>query len=578
MNIAQSLVQALAEAHIDHFFGVSGANIEPVFKYAHESGGQCVISKHEAAAVHMAEGYFRAQQKIAVVAVTSGGGAFNTLPGLAEARSSHIPLLVLVGLAPTSMEGRGAFQDTSGGWNTLETNDVFKSIALKTHKLSSSDNAALVIQQLTHIAYKERGPTVLLLPRDILMSDAGRATTYQADHAFSSMVNLEQIDVIETLMNNAKKLLFIGGENIAIEGYQTLFRDLVQSCSADLVLSPGAKGVMEQQYAGLRGVLGVMGHADATRAIEEATLIVNVGSRLDATTLGPGTREVFEGKSFIHIHHDASWLDVQKDFNCQSQYWLQQPRQVIKTLLERRQFKNKTKPNTGGKCRLESNRPDKAQKSSEPLNQSQAIKLIGSLIGPGDNCIVDAGNCGAGVVNELELPQACLFSLALGMGGMGHSFGAAIGACLGNGKRTWVFAGDGSYFMHGAELHTARELQLPITFIIFNNSSHAMCAVREDLVLGQRSLINNFKESNIGAGIRAQWSDMYAVDVQTENELKLAIDHRPADQPCLISMKLSSDEIPPFTPFTAIMNSKLEENSACKKKYKASKVSFELKT
>ena len=73
----------------------------------------------------------------------------------------------------------------------------------------------------------------------------------------------------------------------------------------------------------------------------------------------------------------------------------------------------------------------------------------------------------------------------MGMAGMGYAFGAAIGAACATGRRCVVLAGDGAFFMHGLEIHTAVEHALPITYIMLNNSAHGMCLVRERLLLGE---------------------------------------------------------------------------------------------
>ena len=96
------------------------------------------------------------------------------------------------------------------------------------------------------------------------------------------------------------------------------------------------------------------------------------------------------------------------------------------------------------------------------------------------------------------------FAVALGMGGMGYSFGAGIGMAFGRvnsraaGGRTVVIAGDGAFFMHGMEVHTAVHYRLPVTFVLFNNNAHAMCVTREQLFYDDLYSYNRFRPSQLG--------------------------------------------------------------------------------
>jgi acetolactate synthase-1/2/3 large subunit len=140
---------------------------------------------------------------------------------------------------------------------------------------------------------------------------------------------------------------------------------------------------------------------------------------------------------------------------------------------------------------------------------------------------------------------------------MGYSFGAAIGMCFARAKnshaksqRTVVIAGDGSFFMHGMELHTAIQYGLPITVVLFNNNAHAMCVTREQLFYGDRYSYNRFTPSRLGAGLAAMFPGLPSVDVTDFTELpgamRAALSH---DGPSVVSVECSADEIPPFAPF-----------------------------
>jgi acetolactate synthase-1/2/3 large subunit len=94
------------------------------------------------------------------------------------------------------------------------------------------------------------------------------------------------------------------------------------------------------------------------------------------------------------------------------------------------------------------------------------MTVLDAALPAGADIVVDAGNIGASAIHYLPVRRDGRFVVALGMGGMGYSFGAGIGMSFGamsaraknrrqSGRRTVVIAGDGSFFMHGMEIHTA---------------------------------------------------------------------------------------------------------------------------
>jgi len=168
---------------------------------------------------------------------------------------------------------------------------------------------------------------------------------------------------------------------------------------------------------------------------------------------------------------------------------------------------------------------------------------------------VDAGNIGASAIHYLPARRGGRFVVALGMGGMGYSFGAGIGIAFAAkseqpGRRIIVIAGDGSFFMHGMEIHTALQYRLPVTFLLFDNHAHAMCVTREQVFYQDRYSYNRFGPSRLGSGLAAMFPGLPTVDVDELGELPAALESAlDIDGPSVISVECSADEIPPFANF-----------------------------
>ena len=109
---AEIIVEALKREGVDTIFGYPGGQAIPIFDSlysAHEIN--VVLTRHEQAAVHAADGYARSTGKVGVVLVTSGPGATNTVTGLATANFDSVPIVCICGQVPTSMIGIDAFQE-----------------------------------------------------------------------------------------------------------------------------------------------------------------------------------------------------------------------------------------------------------------------------------------------------------------------------------------------------------------------------------------------------------------------------------------------------------------------------------
>jgi acetolactate synthase-1/2/3 large subunit len=186
---------------------------------------------------------------------------------------------------------------------------------------------------------------------------------------------------------------------------------------------------------------------------------------------------------------------------------------------------------------------------SGTVSSAGAIEILAAAIEPGSDVFIDAGNTGAFAIHGLPARGDGLMSVALGMGAMGHAFGAAIGACEHSGRRTYVIAGDGAFYMHGMEVHTAIERQLPIVYVILNNNAHAMCRLREERLLSGETAVNVFGEARLGDGVRAMFPSLPALEVDTYAQLGQALRiARDARGPVFLSITVPAGEQPPFWP------------------------------
>ncbi len=544
------IVERLAAIGVDHIFGVDGANIEDLYDAAHfHPGITAVLAKHEFAAATMADGYSRSGAGLGVVAATSGGGALNLVAGLGEALTSRVPVLALVGQTPTPMDGLGSFQDTSGRNGSLDAEAVFSAVSVSCERVLTPEGIVSALPRAIAAA-RTGGPAVLLLPKDIQQGYV-EVDDRRNGHVPQDLRPIGNPQAIAQVLRNANgPVTIIVGEQVARDNARAELEALRAVLRARVATVPDAKDVAGTPGFGSSsalGVTGVMGHPGVAEAAAASAVCLVVGTRLSVTArtglddVLATVRTVSLGSAppyvpCIHVHTD----DLRSSLRMLTHALSGRGRPTglrVPDVVRRTELKPPPYAGTGVRYR-------------------DAMAVLDDVLPDGADIVVDAGNTGASAVHYLPARRDGRFAVALGMGGMGYSFGAGIGMAFGRansgrpGGRTVVIAGDGAFFMHGMEVHTAVHYRLPVMFVLFNNNAHAMCVTREQLFYDDLYSYNRFSSSQLGAGLAAMFPGLTSVDVSDLDGLAAAL--RAAldvDGPAVVSVECAADEIPPFAPF-----------------------------
>lgn len=559
-RVVDHIITQLAASGVEYFFGVDGANIEDLFDAAFLADNvTAILAKHEFSAATMADGYSRAVSRIGVVAATSGGGSLNLVAGLGESLASRVPVLALVGQAPTGMDGRGSFQDTSGRSGSLDAVALFSAVSVYCRRVTEpEDIVPALAEALTAAA--GGGPAVLLLPKDVqeAMIDVVNPVAAVQDSLLA-----DPGPIAEVLRRALGPVTIIAGEQVARDDARRELEELRSVLRAWVATVPDGKDVSGSPGLGQSswlGVTGVMGHPRVVDAISRSAVCLVIGTRL-AVTARAGLDSALAGVQTVSLGAERPYV----------------PSTHVNSTNLRASLTALTRSLTGA------GRPH-GLRVLDPLPHTElqppphdgpgiryrdTVGLLDDLLPDGADIVVDAGNTGASTVHGLPVRRAGRFVVALGMGGMGYSFGAGIGMCFARAKtagpqyRTVVVAGDGSFFMHGMELHTALEYRLPITFVLFNNNAHAMCVTREQLFYGDRYSYNRFTPARLGAGLAAMFPGLHATDVTELPQLAGALSEALSRHgPSVVSVECSADEIPPFAPFLDTATQQTQKESS----------------
>ena len=544
-RVVDHIVERLAAIGVEHIFGVDGANIEDLYDAAHfRSDITAVLAKHEFSAATMADGYSRSGAGLGVVASTSGGGCLNLVPGLGESLASRVPVLALVGQAPTTLDGRGSFQDTSGRNGSLDGEALFSAVSVYRERVLRPQDIVAALQRAITAA-KSGGPAVLLLPKDIqqgLMDAEPGRDAGESEHPRRLLG--DPYPIAQALRRVRGPITIMAGEQVARDDARAELEQLRAVLRARVATVPDAKDVAGTPGFGSSsaiGVTGVMGHPGVAEAIHGSDLCLVIGTRLSVTSRA-GLDDALGKARVVSIGSTAPYL----------------PCTHVHTDDLRGSLTLLTLALTGSGRPTGMRVPDLVPRTelSPPaldgpgVRYREAMVELDRALPDGVDIVVDAGNTGAAAIHYLPVRRHGRFVVALGMGGMGYSFGAGLGMAFARRRRTVVIAGDGAFYMHGMEIHTAVQYRLPVTFVLFDNHAHAMCVTREQLFYDDLYSYNRFGPSHLGAGLATMFPGLASVDVADVSDLPQALmTAMDVDGPSVVSIECSPDEIPPFANF-----------------------------
>ncbi|BDD05204.1 aminotransferase class I/II-fold pyridoxal phosphate-dependent enzyme [Aureibacter tunicatorum] len=528
----------IAERGLKHIFGMSGANIEDLlFSIKSKEETQVILAKNEYNACLMAMSAYLKTNQIQVVYTTSGGGFMNTIPIIAEAYTSRIPIVIISGQVPVHFEGKGGFQDTSGKGDSFDIVETTRPMTAYCKKIKDSSEIPNTLQEAFAISEIEKRPAVIFIPKNIFSASFIPTKLIKLNEKKES----EKTNDLSTLLKSINPLTnscLVAGEELRhTDSFEALQEDL-EELNIPIIATSAAKGSFSNAHKNFKGLIGMMGHQTAEETILQSENIIFLGCELNAINTF-GVSPLLEGKNIIIINEFPTF-EI-NNLKAKSVHRIKM--NSLRFLKELKEIQ----PSSNLLIETQSITTEKQDEDS--FTSENIIASINKTLKPKDDIFVDAGNTGAFCVHHLRSQGLGLFYISLGMGAMGNSIGAAIGASFFNSpsQRSYVFIGDGSFMIHGFEIHTAVEYQLPITFFIFNDNAHGMCTLREKVFNSEVTNINNFRTTTFGNGLRHIFQNVESFEISSiqelNNTLQLIENNNKVN---ILSLNIGRDEIPPF--------------------------------
>ncbi len=476
---AQLLIEALKREGVKVMFGFPGGVVIPVFdELYNEPDIHVVLTRHEQAAVHAADGYARSTGKIGVCLVTSGPGATNTATGLATANFDSVPLICISGQVPLNMIGNDAFQEA-------DTIGITRPITKHNYLVTDRKELADTIKKAFIIAGTGRpGPVVIDLPKDIIVG--------KHDDEYPDSIKLRgynpvlkghagQIKRAAEMLEKAKKPLFYIGGGIQNGKAVEVFRKIVKKTGVPVISSLMGIGGLEGDHPLFCGMLGMHGTYTANMAVTESDLLFGVGTRFDDRATGKLDAFAPHAK-IIHVDIDPSAIARNVPVEIPIVGDAASVLEDLLPLVKPPAIADWVKQITAWK----QEHPMAPEKSMGKLPPGLVVQKLAEVF---PNAIV------ATEVGQNQMWAALFFNFkeprtlitSGGLGTMGYGLPAAIGAKLANpGKTVIDIAGDGSIQMNIQELATAVQEGISVIIAILNNGYLGMVRQWQELFFKKR--------------------------------------------------------------------------------------------
>jgi len=457
---ADAIVETLKLAGVKTIFTLSGNHIMPIFDALIDSGIRLIHTRHEAAAVHMADAYARLTGEVGIALVTGGPGHANAISALYTAQMAESPVILISGHAPLSQLGKGAFQE-------MEQAELAKPIAKASWLSNSIESLPFDFAKAVSIAKSGRpGAVHLSIPIDLLEAQYPPTLKLPTEKDFLSTIETLPKDSIEKILQvltSAKKPLILTGPQMQSKAGRLQLTRLEEALGIPVIGMESPRGILDPSLGSFAQV------------VAQSDCVLFLGKKIDFTVKFAQSPAFSDACQFLQIDPDLAEIEKAKIMlnqklvlTCNAEV-----KTVIQALIEMAQINNTHEDWCAIVHKAIKYRPESwltASVSQGFVHPAKAFAQIQTILDshPDSVLVCDGGEIGQWAQACLDAPHRVINGVA-GAIGAGIPF-AAVASLVKAGAPIVAVMGDGSFGFHCAEIDTAVRYRLPYLLIIGNDA------------------------------------------------------------------------------------------------------------
>lgn len=535
LNGSQIILECLIEQGVDTVFGYPGGAVLNIYDelYKYSDKITHILTSHEQAASHAADGYSRTTGKTGVVIATSGPGATNLVTGIATAYMDSIPMVAITGNVATSLLGLDSFQE-------VDITGITMPITKHNFIVKDVTKLADVIREAFFIANDGRkGPVLIDIPKDITAATCEFENKPLLEHVLSADEN-EVKQAAEIISAAKKPFIYVGGGAVSSDAVDELaeFAELIDAPVSLTLMGQCAFDNTNPRYTGM---LGMHGTKASSMALSECDVMVVIGSRFsDRVTCSTNSfNELMNGKKIVHFEIDPAEINKNVPVDCRVTGDIKIALGQINKLLKKADHSEWMKKIADWKAAYPLHQ---VSDNADDVLPQYVIETLNEITDGKAIITTEVGQHQMWAAEYYNFKYPRTFATSGGLGTMGYGLGAAIGSKVGNPDKTVVnIAGDGSFYMNMNELTTLAKYDLPVIELVFNNTVLGMVRQWQKLFYGKRFSQTNL-EKQTDFELLGQAVGINAFTIRTKADVKPVLEKTIAlNGPVLINCLIDKD-------------------------------------
>lgn len=534
MKAARTVLEYLKNSGVQYIFGIPAGSVNAFFDELNDMSELTpIVTKHEGAASYMAAAYAKYTNHLSVCIGCSGPGGTNLVTGAANAMREHLPVLFLTGAVPVNTIGLNASQE-------LDAEPIFRPVTKYSVTVKESKDLLTEIVKASEIALSGvPGPVHIAIPIDVQHETVPNVEIPAPPKGTAIVPELDTIKrVAEELLARRSGYILVGqGVRNSVE--QLL--ELAEILNWPIITTPQAKGYIPEDHPLLLGVFGFAGHEVASQLIADGDgqVLFIVGSSLGETATNNYNLNLTKNRFSIQLDFDQSVFNRKYEIDLPV---LGDIHSSLLLLIEELRAKGLARTS----FEVTENK-DIYEEDTGEYNTKNVLLTIQKYLPASTRYAIDIGEFMSYVIHHMKVVDYDTFNLNVHFGAMGSGIGSAIGSKLAEPERPVAcITGDGCFFMHGMEILTAKEYNLPILFIVMNNARLGM--VYHGHALQFKRTHPSFEQHPINISAMASAMDIPSFQVTELQDLNQDMLHNLMNLkgPAVLEVVLTDNNTPPM--------------------------------
>ncbi|HEX4048294.1 MAG TPA: thiamine pyrophosphate-binding protein [Elusimicrobiota bacterium] len=558
LTVAGLILEYLKGEGVGVVFGIPGGPVTPLFDALyHEPAIRTVAARHEAGAAFMALGAARATGRLGVCCLTTGPGATNAITAVAAAKADSLPVLVLTAQTATTAFGKGSLQDsTESGADTVA---LYRPITKMSAMLAHPHNAASLLRQALRAAMSgRRGPVHLSVPTDLMrqaVPDAGPLLPTQY-RPRAATFDREAVKECAALLLAARRPAILAGHGLNLAGAQAELLELAELLSIPVATTPKGKGAFPETHPLSLRVFGMASSPLSERYLLSGSVdvLLVLGSSLHENSTQGWDPRLAANRTVVQQDIDPAMIGrnypvtaaLAGDARTTLRELLFQLRRLLahgehpcsSDLAEFRRAKAEA-PAFLNEAAMSS--------AAEPIKPQRLMRELDAALPEDALVFLDVGNNTLWAVHYLTATGRNAFAHNWGeFAAMGYGVAAAVGAKLSVPRRPVVaVVGDGGFAMSGMEVSTAVTENIPVVWVVLNDSRLNAIFHGQTLIYAKRTIGCVFQRMDIAK--IAEGLGAVGRRVVSPAEIGPALrDALASGRPTVLDVWIDADEVPPI--------------------------------